>query len=63
MNNSIGIALALTLIGSFALANGLAAPNSKSPGSATITAARMDACPYYPSPVVCRVGSTDREGN
>jgi hypothetical protein len=66
MNKSIiGISLALTLIGGFALASDATSPSSslRSGGNASATATRTDACPYYPSPVFCRVGSTDRAGS
>jgi hypothetical protein len=61
----IGITLAFALIGGSALMNNATAqgPHPRSPGNESAPAARMDACPYYPSPVVCRVGSTDRAGS
>ena len=66
MNNSvIGIALALTIVGGLAVANSATAERSKlqAPGSASVHAMRMDACPYYPSPVVCRSRSTVKSGS
>ena len=56
--NIIGIALALTIVGSFAIAASATADGSKpqSAGS-NAQAMRTDGCPYYPSPVFCRAGS------
>jgi hypothetical protein len=61
----IGITLALALIGGVASANGTTGQGSdpRSYGNASAPAARLDACPYYPSAVACRVGSTDRAGS
>jgi hypothetical protein len=57
--NAIGIALALTIFGGLAIANGATAGGSKPQSEgANAHAIRMDGCPYYPSPVFCRVGST-----
>jgi len=59
MNNSVvGVALALTIVGGLAVAGSATAERSKlqSPSSESVHAKRMDACPYYPSPVVCRTG-------
>jgi hypothetical protein len=57
-NSVIGVALVLAIVGGAAVANSATAERSKlpSPGSASVHAKRMDACPYYPSPVVCRDG-------
>lgn len=60
--NVIGVALALTITGGLAIANDTAPGGSKPQPSSANThaarlnphAARMDACPYYPSPVFCR---------
>ena len=58
--NVMGIALALTIVGGLAITTGATAASSK-PQSVDANqqhAMRMDACPYYPSPVFCRDGST-----
>jgi hypothetical protein len=56
--NVIGIALAVTIVGGFAIATGAAAGGSKPPSAdANAPAMRTDGCPYYPSPVFCRAGS------
>ncbi len=57
--NVIGIALALTIIGCLAVANSATAEGPKlQSGAANSHAGRIDGCPYYPSPVFCREGST-----
>src|SRR5262250_2449241 len=59
--NVVGIALALTIIGGLAIASGVTAEGSKLQSAGANTHAfRTDGCPYYPSPVVCRVSSTAR---
>jgi hypothetical protein len=56
--NVIGIALALTIVGGFAIATGAAAGGSKPQSAgANAHAVRTDGCPYYPSPVFCRAAS------
>ena len=59
--NVTGFALALTIAGGLAIANGATAGGSK-PRSADVNthAVRMDGCPYYPSPVFCRSRSAAR---
>jgi hypothetical protein len=59
MNTKVlGITLAFTMMGGvLALADG---SKLKSWNSANIFAMKMDRCPYYPSPVVCRGGSRAR---
>ena len=55
----IGIALALTFVGGFAIATGATAHGSKAQSAGTFPhAMRTDGCPYYPSPVACRGAST-----
>jgi hypothetical protein len=48
----IGIALAVTIVsGGLAVAEG---SKAHSKNGTNVHAMRMDRCPYYPSPVVCR---------
>lgn len=57
--NVIGIAAALAAIGCLAIATGATAHGSKLQSKAANQhSMRMDACPYYPSPVFCRDAST-----
>jgi hypothetical protein len=58
--NVIGIAaLALATIGCLAIATGATARGAKLQSEgANQQVMRMDACPYYPSPVFCRDAST-----
>jgi hypothetical protein len=50
----IGITLAFTMMGGLlALAD---RSKLQSANSANVFAMKMDGCPYYPSPVVCRDG-------
>jgi hypothetical protein len=59
----IGIALALTFVGCVAIATGAPAYGSKLQAEGTNPhAVRTDGCPYYPSPVACRAGSTATSG-
>jgi hypothetical protein len=54
----IGITLVFTTMsGVLALADG---PKLQFANSANVFAMKMDRCPYYPSPVVCRGGSKAR---
>jgi hypothetical protein len=55
--NVLGITLAVTITGGLlALTANAVADGSKlqSANSSNVYAMRMDRCPYYPSPVVCR---------
>jgi hypothetical protein len=57
------LALAVTLTGAaFAVTAGAGAERSKpqSQNSSKVHELRLDRCPYYPSPVVCRTASTAR---
>ena len=58
MKKVIGIALAFTIIGGVVIvAEG---PELQSANSANAYSMNLDRCPYYPSPVACRSGSTGR---
>jgi hypothetical protein len=62
---TIGISLALAVTitgGALAVTAGAVAERSKlqSPNNSNVHEVRLDRCPYYPSPVVCRSGSTVR---
>ena len=58
--NVLGITLAVTITGGLlALTASAVADGSKlqSANSSNVYAMKMDRCPYYPSPVLCRDGS------
>jgi hypothetical protein len=61
--NLLGITLAVTITGGLlALTASAVADGSKlqSANSSNVYVMKMDRCPYYPSPVVCRDGSRAR---
>ena len=54
---TIGFVVALaTITGAFAVVRNTTALIPNSP--ATVHSQRFDGCPYYPSPIVCRVDAT-----
>jgi hypothetical protein len=53
MNKRVIGVLAVSVVCGLAAATG-ATTNLQSPGGAGVHVKRLDSCPYYPSPVVCR---------
>jgi hypothetical protein len=60
MNTKVGIVtLAFTIVTALTVAAAPQASTVQSARSANVYQMRMDACPYYPSPVVCHANSSN----